>query len=161
MTETISRLSEAKAGDRPAGLAGISDAVWRVTIVDATLIRYRPEVYDRILARRPSEQRRLIEDTLAGLRFVRNHLGHETGLAGLVGPTLADGSGDVTAWVWKSVQVSAPGRYGSREWELTRHRAYEQQLAGRTVGEVFARVADFLQQAACAVPADARDPSGR
>jgi hypothetical protein len=161
MTETISRLNEARAGDRPAALSAISDAVWRVTIVDATFIRYRPEEYDRTLARCPSGQRRLIEDTLAGLRFVRNHLGNETGLAGLVGSAQADGSDRVTAWVWRSVRVAASAGCGSREWEHARHRAYEQQLAGSTVGEVFARVADFLQQAAGAVPADARDRSGR
>lgn len=160
MTDTISRLSEARAGDRPAGLAGISDAVWRVTIVDGNVIRYRPEEYESILARRPPGQRRVIEDTLAGLRFVRNHLGHETGLAGLVEPARADSSDRVTAWVWKSIPVPAPGRCGSREWEQARHRAY-QQLAGSTVGEVFARVADFLQQAAGAAPSDALDPSGR
>jgi hypothetical protein len=161
MTDTISRLSAATAGDRPAGLAEISDAVWRVTIVDATLIRYRPEEYESILARRPSGQRRLIVDTLAGLRFVRNNLRCENGLTGLVGPTQADGSDRVTDWVWKSAPVPASSGCGSPDWEQVRHRAYQQQLAGSTVGEVFARVADFLQLAAGAVRADAPDLSGR
>jgi hypothetical protein len=35
-----------------------------------------------------------------------------------------------------------------RSWELTRHRAYETWLAGRTVWEVFGRVTDFLNVAA-------------
>ena len=55
----------------------VSEAVWQVTIVDATLIRYYPDVYDAVLARRSPPQRRLIEGTMAGLRFVRNRMRSE------------------------------------------------------------------------------------
>ncbi|MGH3159200.1 MAG: hypothetical protein ACRDNF_21865 [Streptosporangiaceae bacterium] len=36
------------------------------TIVDATLVRYYPDAYDGVLAGRSAQERRLIEDTLAG-----------------------------------------------------------------------------------------------
>ena len=43
-------------------------------------------------------------------------------------------------------RVAVPPRV--RAWEVTRHRAYERWLAGRTVGQVFGRVTGFLESAA-------------
>jgi predicted nucleic acid-binding Zn ribbon protein len=76
--------SAAALGDLPERLAGlaaaslqqaaavVSEAVWQVTIVDATLVRYHHEAYDAALAGQPD--RRVTEGTMAGLRFVRNYL---------------------------------------------------------------------------------------
>ena len=46
MSETIDRLPGVRVWDRPRAFAGISEAVWRVTIVDATLVRHHPQAYD-------------------------------------------------------------------------------------------------------------------
>ena len=41
---------EARGLDLPQALAVISEAVWWVTMVDATVVRYYPDAYDRVLA---------------------------------------------------------------------------------------------------------------
>jgi hypothetical protein len=61
--------------DRAHGFAAISEAVWWVTMVDATLVRYRPGIYSDLLSRQAAAERRITEDTFAGLRFVRNRMG--------------------------------------------------------------------------------------
>lgn len=76
MQDAIGQLSSVQVRDSEGVLAVISEAVWRVTIVDATLVRYYPAAYDNALRCRASAERRPIEDTLAGLRFVRNQMGH-------------------------------------------------------------------------------------
>ena len=53
----------------------VSDAVWWVTIVDATLVRHHPDAYDAVMTGQVPAQRALVEGTLAGLRFVRNRIG--------------------------------------------------------------------------------------
>ena len=65
MRETTGRLLRAADWDRANGFAVISEAVWSVTMVDATLIRYRPGIYSSVLARQPAAQRRITEDTFA------------------------------------------------------------------------------------------------
>ena len=60
MRETTDRLFRADAWDRAHGFAAISEAVWWVTMVDATLMRYHPDVYSGVLghqaaAPRPSQ----------------------------------------------------------------------------------------------------------
>lgn len=72
MCDVTERLGRVRAGDQARALATVSEAVWWVTIVDATLVRHHPAAYDGILAGEPPAERRLIEGTLAGLRFVRN-----------------------------------------------------------------------------------------
>jgi hypothetical protein len=98
-------------------------------------------------------ERRLIEGTLAGLRFVRNQIGQEVDLAEFVetsAPEPGAGNGRITGWTWKPVPepalASLPPR--AQAWEMTRYRAYRTQLAGRTVGEIFRRAAGFLTLAA-------------
>ncbi|HEU5387646.1 MAG TPA: hypothetical protein VFV73_17250 [Streptosporangiaceae bacterium] len=46
-------------------------------MVDATLVRYHPDSYGDVLARQAAGQRRITEDTFAGLRFVRNRMGYD------------------------------------------------------------------------------------
>ncbi len=78
MSDATERLSRVRALDRPRAFAVIGEAVWWVTIVNATLVRHHPEAYDRVMAGQAPEERALIEGTLAGLRFVRNRMGKKS-----------------------------------------------------------------------------------
>ena len=64
------------------------------------------------------------------------------------------GDGRVTAWTWKSVPepalASLPPR--GQAWEITRYRAYQAQLAGHTIAEIFGRATEFLKLAAANAP---------
>ncbi len=104
MTETIERLPSVRAWDRMRAFAAIGEAVWQVTLVDATLVRHHPDTYDRILGSQDPAQRRLTEQTLAGLRFVRNQIGPEASLAGFIQPGGPGARhGRVASWTWKPV----------------------------------------------------------
>ena len=162
MRETIERLGKGRASDRPQAFAVIGEAVWWVTIVDATLVRYHPEAYDTALGGLPSARRRLIEATFAGLRFVRNRMGYYADHADFIQPRRgADGHRDapITDWTWKSLPEptveSLPPR--GQEWEMSRYQAYQSHLAGRTIGETFDRAAAFLVLASREADEDAGD----
>jgi hypothetical protein len=153
MRETTGRLLRLTARDRPRAFAVISEAVWWVTIVDGTLVRYHPDTYDGALGAQPPAQRRLIEETLGGLRFVRNRMGHYLDPDDLIrpaGPASGPGDGPITDWGWKPVPEplleSLPPR--GQAWEMTRYLAYQAQLASHTVGETFERAVAFLELAA-------------
>jgi hypothetical protein len=152
MIDTTDRLPRIRSLDRPRAFAVISEAVWWVTIVDGTLVRYHPEVYDQVLAARPDEQRALVEGTLAGLRFVRNRMGHDVDHVDFIHfePGPAGSNGRVADWRWGYLPEQTFDWLSPRgqEWELERYRAYSQRLAGRTVGETFSRAASFLRKAA-------------
>jgi hypothetical protein len=149
-------------GDRSRALTALSEAVWSVTIVDATLLRHYPAAYDAATAALSRSQRRVTEETLAGLRFVRNRIGAKVDLAELVGPRAPDsdeaGSADsadsadsaVTDWVWRPVPAPevASGSSRAQAWAKTRYRAYQAQLAGRPVADSLERAVAFLQQTA-------------
>src|SRR5215469_13665132 len=92
MADSTDRLAKVTASDRPRAFAVVSEAVWWVTIVDSTLVRYHPEVYDLVLSRVSGKKR--IEDTLGGLRFVRNQIGLGVDQAHFIQPTASQpGSG--------------------------------------------------------------------
>ena len=76
MGDAARRLGEARGLDLPQALAVISEAVWWVTMVDATVVRYYPGAYDRVLAALDPAARRAAEGRLGGLRFVRNWMGY-------------------------------------------------------------------------------------
>src|SRR5216684_695162 len=104
MTATAERLPRVRAADLPQAFTVIGEAVWWVTIVDATLVRHHPDAYDSVMTAQSPAQRQLVEETLAGLRFVRNRIGDEADLAefiesGTSSPATGDGS--VTSWTWK------------------------------------------------------------
>jgi hypothetical protein len=147
MRETTGRLGRAGGWDLADGFSVISEAVWRVTIVDAALMRYYPETYTRVLTCQDPGQRRITEQTFAGLRFVRNRMGYDTHPAGLVQPL---DSGGVADWTWKAVPEPALGALTprGRAWELDRYQAYQAQLASRPVGETFTQATAFLGIAA-------------
>jgi hypothetical protein len=153
MRDATGRLVQVTGRDRPRAFAAISEAVWWVTIVDATLVRYHPDTYDAVLAGQVQPERGQIEGTLSGLRFVRNRMGQYLDPVDFIQPAEGRpgaGEGCVMAWVWKMVPepalASLPPR--GQAWEMTRYRSYEAQLAGHTVGETFDRAAAFLKLAA-------------
>src|ERR1700689_5350175 len=144
MSEATDRLRRVRAWNRPRAFAVISEAVWWVTIVDATLVRHHPVAYDTVMTGQAPVQRQLVEETLAGLRFVRNRIGDEADLGEFIEPGDASpGAGQrrITGWAWKPVPEPALGSLPSRgqAWEMTRYRAYQAQLADHTIGELFVR----------------------
>ena len=149
MREATGRLLRPTARDRSRGFAVISEAVWWVTIVDGTLVRYHPDTYDGALDAQPPAQRRLVEETLGGLRFVRNRMGHYLDPDDLIQPG-STAPGPITDWTWKPVPEpsleSLPPR--GQAWEMTRYLAYQAQLAEHAVGDTFERAVTFLELAA-------------
>ena len=152
MKETTDRLLRARSRDQPHAFAAISEAVWWVTMVDATLVRYHPDAYDAALADHSAAERRVIEGTFGGLRFVRNWMGYHADHADFIRPQPSHsgpGAGPIASWTWKSlpepvlVSLSARGQ----EWEMTRYREYQGRLAGKPIGEAFRRAVAFLRLA--------------
>ena len=147
MSEAARRLSSPGPWDLPSLADAVADAVWWVTLVDATLVRYHPRNYESTLAGR-SARRRETEQTLEGLRYVRNQLGRSVDPADLITPTAAEGASP--AWTWRSLprpDISGLGPR-ARRWELNRYEAYRARLAGRDVTAAFAWSAEFLALAA-------------
>ena len=149
--------------DRAHGFAAISEAVWWVTMVDATIVRYHPDIYGGVLARQDAARRRVIEDTFAGLRFVRNRMGYDADPADFIQPLVpppGTATPRIASWTWKSVPAPALASLTprAREWEMTRHRAYQAQLAARPVGETFSQAVAFLRLAAKSSFSHAKDP---
>ena len=152
MRDTVDRLLRARTSDGPHGFAAISEAVWWITMVDATLVRYHPDVYDAALASHGPAERQVIEGTFGGLRFVRNWMGYHVDHSDFIKPSGRPGEpgvGPIAAWIWRSlpepVLAALPAR--GQGWEMTRYRDYQARLAGQPVGEIFSRTADFLLRA--------------
>jgi hypothetical protein len=149
MADTAWRLADAGALDLPHALALVNEAVWWVTIVDATMIRYHREAYGRALAVLEPAARQAVEGTFAGLRFVRNQMGYRIDPASFIEPPPGPGgtgTAPLAGWTWKP--VPAPGQVPPRRrtWVTTRYREYQARLVGRPVGEVIAQAATFLSQ---------------
>jgi hypothetical protein len=168
MNGTMKRLTRKTTWDQPRAFAVISEAVWWVTIVDATLVRHHLDAYDRVMADQTPEHRDLIEQTLAGLRFVRNQIGGEADLAEFIEPIQNgqdSGTGRITGCTWEPMPKSKLASLTShrRAWEMSRYRAYQAQLAGHTIGETFGRATTFLKLAVADAPAltDASAQAGR
>jgi len=150
MRDTTERLGRVQASDRAQAFAVIGEAVWWVTIVDATLVRYYPEEYEAALAGLGGQQRRETETTLGGLRFVRNRMGYYADHADFIEPAPgagAEGGGDapIPEWHWRPLPPPAVAALPARnqEWEMARYQAYQDLLAGRTIGDTFSRTAAF------------------
>ena len=169
MRDTTDRLLRARSLDRPAGYAMVTEAVWWCTMVEATLVRYHPDARAAALTRRQTAERQAIEDTFAGLRFVRNRMGYKADHEGFLEPAASPSGragGQVAAWTWK--QIPDPGLselpQRAQKWELTRYRAYQAQLAGRRIGDTFSQAASFLRETAEGslghAPVTARTPFG-
>jgi hypothetical protein len=149
MSDSTQRLPRVAELDRPRAFAVISEAVWWVTIVDGTLVRYHPEAYDRELRSRTSADQTLIEETMAGLRFVRNQMGQDVDHTDFIRPRSPAGvsrDGRVRAWTWNQMSGPMCASLSPRglEWELSRYQAYTSRLAGHAVGQTFLAATDFL-----------------
>lgn len=154
MEDTANRLRKAGTMNLPEALAVISEAVWWVTLVDATMVRYHHDAYDRALGDLDPAQRKLTEGTFTGLRFVRNCMGYYVDPADFIQPQQQSLGGDapVAAWTWRHVPAPATSmlRQRSRTWENSRYLHYRAYLAERPVGETINRTAGFLIQLAAA-----------
>ena len=158
MNDTTQRLTQVTAWHQAQAFAVIAEAVWWVTMVDATLVRHHLDAYDGVIAGQAPAHRDLTEQTLAGLRFVRNQIGGEADLAEFVeaGQGSPDpGNGHITGWTWRPVpepKLATLAPQG-QAWEMTRYQAYQAHLAGHTIGETFTRASAFLKQAVADAPA--------
>jgi endogenous inhibitor of DNA gyrase (YacG/DUF329 family) len=166
MRDTTERLGKVRARDRGQAFAVIGEAVWWVTIVDATLFRYYPDEYDKALARLTDQDRQAIETTFAGLRFVRNRMGYHADHADFIQPNANEAGGDapITEWTWRSLPAPTVATLPPRgqEWELSRYEAYQELLAGHAVGETFVRTSvfhDLVARTARTTAATAADPT--
>jgi hypothetical protein len=168
MRDTTERLGRVRASHRAQAFAVIGEAVWWVTIVDATLFRYYPDDYEAALAGLSEQERLATETTFAGLRFVRNRMGYHADHADFIQPCADEASGGdapITQWTWRSLPVPAVATLPPRgqEWELSRYEAYQELLAGHSVGETFSRTAgfhDLVVRAAQAAAEAAAETSG-
>jgi hypothetical protein len=142
------RLPGVQAWDRPRAFAAIGEVVWWITMVDATLVRHHLRVYDAAMAAQAPAERQLAEQTLAGLRFVRNWMGRQAWLAEIIETGgISAGNRRVTSWTWKgapepALASLAPSR---QAWERARYRAYQSCLVGHTIGETFEPAVTFLR----------------
>ena len=147
MNEAAGRLPGVQAWDRPRAFAAIGEAVWWITMVEATLVRHHAGIYDAVRAAQAPAERQVVEQTLAALRFVRNWMGREACLAGVI-ETGRISAGDrlITGWTWKGAPeppfASLPPNTQARE--MARYRAYQAHLAGHTIGEILERAVAFL-----------------
>jgi hypothetical protein len=153
MNETTGRLTAARSAYPFQAITAVGEAVWRVTIVDATLLRHHPQAYDRVMASQSLPERTLVEGTLAGLRFVRNRMGLDADLADFVDTTAngtASGDRPATTWRWMSLPEPAMALLTPRgqTWERTRYEAYQMHLVGQTPADTFSRAAEFLNRTA-------------
>jgi endogenous inhibitor of DNA gyrase (YacG/DUF329 family) len=149
MRQATDRVQRDHALNRRNGFAVISEAVWWVTMVDATLVRYHQDSYRAALAGLPAGKRQATEETFGGLRYVRNRMGYDDDPAGFIQPAAGrpgQGPAGVRGWTWKAVPEPSLGALtpSGQEWELRRYRAYQARLAGQPVGETFRRAAAFL-----------------
>ena len=138
MNDITVRLPSIRSSDQVRAFNAIVEAVWWVTIVDATLLRHHHKAYDRVMADQPAAERTLVEDTLAGLRFVRNRMGQDADLADFVRPEASgSGAGDnrLTGWRWKSLPapVLAPLTPRGQAWERARYGARPTRSSWRTI----------------------------
>jgi anti-anti-sigma factor len=144
MNEATARLPAVKVWDKPQAFAAIGEAVWWITMVDATLVRHHPAAYDTVMAARTLAERELIVEVLAGLLFVRNWIGREARLDEII--VIGAGARRITQWTWKPAGEPALAelRPRAQSWELARYRAYQACLAGNTVGKTFGVAVTFL-----------------
>jgi hypothetical protein len=136
MEDATTRVNQ--TDDPQKAFVAIGEAVWWITIVNDTL-------RDEPLYRTNISNNQVLAETLAGLRSVRNRIGHEVNLVDFVNLEAVRqdqyGDGRIAAWSWKSVLPPKT----TRKAEQYNHRAYETQLAGRTVVEAFSRAELFLK----------------
>lgn len=156
MTDAAGRFAWARTWELPRAAATVGETVWWITMIDATLVRYHPRDYENTMAGQAPARRTTIEQTLGGLRYVRNQLGRSIDPAQLIRPApgVVGGAG-AAGWIWRPLPEPALAGMtpSAREWELSRYRDYQARLAGRDVARTLARCAAFLEQAAAGASA--------
>jgi hypothetical protein len=158
MCDAIRRLAGSGVWDLMRAYAAIGDAVWRVTMLDAALVRYHPRGYDDALDGYSALGRLRVEETRAGLRLVRNRAGEAADLAEFIASSWAGPGpmrGSIQDWEWRWVPEPDCGSRApvTRTWEVSRYRSYQTRLAGEAIGATFTRCEEFLTVAASgAVP---------
>jgi hypothetical protein len=147
MTESAGRLAIAQTWELAQLAAAMAETVWWVTLVDSTLVRYHLQAYEKALAS-TTVRRRKTEETLEGLRYVRNELGRTADPTAFVAPVT--GGDGTTPWSWHPLPEPELGRLAPRslQWELSRYRAYQARLAGHPITRSFTRCTEFLAMAA-------------
>ena len=159
MHDVIEWLAGHQPADEATAFEAVGEAVWWVTIIDARLIRQYMDLYDAVLAAHPQVQHPVIEGTLTGLRYVRNQLGEDHRPGRFIEPPAPGAPAETVTAAWRWVQLPEPGLtellVHGQPWELTRYQAYEQWLAGNSVGQVFQRAGDFLNLATSRATASA------
>jgi hypothetical protein len=147
MNDATDRVNRVSATDLPAGFAAIGESVWWITIVNDTLRRDHAVAYERAFSLTSPDPR----DTLAGLRSVRNRVGHEADLAAFIEPVASRpdrGDGRVTAWAWRSVTPPRTGARsrGEQQRGEQNHVAYERALVGQNILQPFGLAMGFFGQ---------------
>jgi len=164
MRDATCKLTRMRTWDRTGAFEAIIDAVWRVTMVDAALVRYYPSVYDDTLERFSAADQALTEETLAGLRLVRNRVRDPDDLTPFVdeGATVWEPpTGRIASRRWRAVPPRSTGSRSTSAlaWEQARYRAYQTRVAGAAIGDTFERCSTFLlataSHAMASTPADA------
>lgn len=163
LSESAGRFGWAGPWDLPRAAVAASETVWWITLLDATLVRYHRQDYEVTLAVEPADERRKTEETLAGLRFVRNMLGLSVDPSVFIhrspkperSPRAERSARAEGGWIWTpQEEPSLDDRPDtSRDWEMSRYRSYQVRLAGRDVAASFDRCAAFLEQVAAVVTA--------
>lgn len=166
MTEATARLARSCPSGAGAAevhaVVAVSDAVWWVTIVDATLVRYHPDSYDATMDALPAARQQEIEQTLAGLRYVRNQMGVHLDPGEFIGVSPEAGKAERRgALVWSPLSPPTAGDLspGGLEWEQGRYLAYTERLTGQGVVHTFALATRFLRHAAANAAAAHDDPA--
>lgn len=144
MKEAAGRLTRDETLEPARVAVAVSEAVWWVTIVDATLVRYYPDTYDGVLAAMSEECGDRVEEILAGLRYVRNQLGVRLDPAEFVRLD------EQVGWTWRPLPEPPCELLSTRgqDWELSRYRAYQSRLDGALVAETVTTAASFLSRIA-------------
>ncbi|HUN31718.1 MAG TPA: hypothetical protein VMU95_06820 [Trebonia sp.] len=152
MSGALRRLASAPAEDAPQAVAAATEAIWWTTEVNSAMSRHHPAAYGHALAALDPSERKAVDTSLAGLRFVRGQLGHCNDPADFIEPRPASGASRGADWTWSALPPPSAQRGRSRD--AGPYREYRAQLAGRPVSEALRRVAGFLAQA----HASASDP---
>lgn len=144
MSEVTGRLTLMRAGDLTQALAVLGEAVWWITMVDDTLVRHHLSIYEKVLAASGAAERFRTGQTLAGLAFVRDKIGADADPSEVVDTRASRATGGrVTTLRWRRIQAR-PAAGPSRDRSDAGYRAYEGQLAGRTIGDTIGLAVTFL-----------------
>jgi hypothetical protein len=138
MHDATDRVNKVPAHDPARAFAAIGEAVWWITIVSDSLRNANPAKYSRALGLTTPNP----DDTLLGLRSVRNRIGHQVDLVDFIHPIASRpdrGDGRITAWVWRHVEPPSRENMTTGQYKaaVRAHQAYEKAVvAGGQGGNI-------------------------